>query len=55
MEKRLVLAIALSLLVMLGWSVMVPKTQPNANKQFTSSAIHEKQILGPQELLSKPT
>lgn len=35
MEKRLVLAIALSLLILLSWSALVTKTQPIANKQVT--------------------
>jgi len=33
MEKRLVLAIALSLLIMLSWSTLVNKTQPVDNKE----------------------
>ncbi|MDP2043540.1 MAG: hypothetical protein Q8K15_00025, partial [Candidatus Omnitrophota bacterium] len=35
MEKRLVLAIALSLLILLSWSALVTKTQPIGNKQVT--------------------
>ncbi|TAM42204.1 membrane protein insertase YidC [bacterium] len=35
MEKRLVLAIALSLLIMLSWLTLVNKTQPIGNKQVT--------------------
>ena len=35
MEKRLVLAIALSLLILLSWSALVTKTQPVGNKQVT--------------------
>jgi len=33
MEKRLILAIALSLLVLLTWSAIAPKPQPVANKE----------------------
>ncbi len=38
MEKRLVLAIALSLLVLLVWSVLVPKSQLIDNKEVTQQA-----------------
>ena len=39
MDKRLVLAIALSLLIMLSWSALVNKTQPIDNKQVTQSIV----------------
>ncbi|MDD5477285.1 MAG: membrane protein insertase YidC [Candidatus Omnitrophica bacterium] len=38
MEKRLVLAIALSLLVLLSWSALMPKPQPVDNKGVTASS-----------------
>ena len=36
MEKRLVLAIALSLLVLLSWSALAPKPQLAVNKEVTA-------------------
>lgn len=38
MERRLILAIALSLLVLLIWSALVPKPQPLYNKEVTQQA-----------------
>jgi len=39
MEKRVVVAIALSLLVLLSWSAFVSKQQPVVNKEVTTPAI----------------
>jgi len=39
MEKRLIVAIALSLLVLLTWSALVPKPHPIDNKEFTTKGI----------------
>ena len=39
MEKRLFLAIALSLLILLSWSAFVSKTQPIDNKQVASNTV----------------
>jgi len=39
MEKRLILAIALSLLVLLTWSALVPKPHPIDNKEVTAKEI----------------
>lgn len=38
MEKRLLLAIGLSLLILLSWSALVSKTQPTVNKEVTTPA-----------------
>ncbi|MDP2905688.1 MAG: membrane protein insertase YidC [Candidatus Omnitrophota bacterium] len=38
MEKRSILAIALSIMVLLLWSALMPKQQPAANKALTESA-----------------
>jgi len=48
MEKRLVLAIALSLLVLLSWSALMPKPQPVENKEVTANNLQtqtSKQVL----------
>jgi len=37
MDKRLILAMALSMLVLLAWSAFLPKTQPIENKGVTSN------------------
>jgi len=39
MEKRLVLAIALSMLVLLTWSILVPKPQLIVNKEVTNNKV----------------
>lgn len=48
MEKRLILAIALSLLVLLTWSILVPKPQPVANKEVTTKEPGQLDIQPPQ-------
>jgi len=52
MEKRLVLAIALSLLVLLTWSALIPKPQPIDNKGVI--AINSPAQTVPQGTLSTP-
>jgi len=37
MEKRSILAIALSIMVLLAWSALMPKPQPTANKDVTEA------------------
>ncbi len=39
MDKRTILAIALSLLVLLAWSAIAPKTQPIASKEVTTKTL----------------
>ncbi|MCX5711791.1 MAG: membrane protein insertase YidC [Candidatus Omnitrophica bacterium] len=39
MEKRLILAIALSMAVLLTWSLMVPKPQPVVNKEVVATEL----------------
>jgi YidC/Oxa1 family membrane protein insertase len=43
MEKRLTLAIALSILIVLGWSALMPKQQPIANKTVTDKTFHQQE------------
>jgi len=52
MEKRLILAIALSILVLLVWSALVPKPQPVINKEVTTKEVAT--ITPPSEPISAP-
>ncbi|MFA5092409.1 MAG: membrane protein insertase YidC [Candidatus Omnitrophota bacterium] len=55
MEKRLVLAIALSLLVLLSWSVLVPKPQVVENKGVIASEVKLETIAQNTPLVLQPT
>ena len=48
MEKRLLLAIGLSLLVLLSWSALVSKKQPAASKEVTTQSFVQSEQAQPQ-------
>jgi len=50
MEKRLIIAIALSLLIMLGWSALFTKPQP-----IDSTQLKQQSVNGPVTLSSQPS
>lgn len=55
MEKRLVIAIALSLLVLLSWSALMPKPQPVGNKEVTANNLQaQTSKQAPTSILSSP-
>lgn len=57
MEKRLILAMALSLLLLLAWSAMMPKQQPIANKEVINKdtgQVHENVPEAPPSSFDSP-
>ncbi|MFH0855575.1 MAG: membrane protein insertase YidC [Candidatus Omnitrophota bacterium] len=52
MEKRLLLAIALSLLVLLSWSAFASKTQHVDNKAVATNQVFQKEPIQPNEKMS---
>lgn len=54
MEKRLLLAIGLSLLVLLSWSAIASKMQPVGNKVVTTNAIPQKEPVQSNEKAAAP-